>query len=175
MKKIHILTVAIAFASAAFTFNQSTSWKSSENDYTVSFKGDKVDGAFKGLKSSVVLDDAHPEKSKISASIDATTVSTGNGMMNKHAQSSDALDTKKHGSITFESTEVVKKGSSYTATGKLTMKGVSKTITIPFTFSEKGQEAQLSGSFSVAPKDYGITRKGTPKQIEISLAIKFNN
>lgn len=175
MKKIAILFVVVALVGSAFTFVQSTGWKSSTDNYSVSFKGDKIEGVFKGLTSKVTIDQEHPEKSKISASIDAKTVNTGNGMMNKHAQSSDALDTKKYGTISFESTSVVKKDGKFEATGKLTLKGVTKTITILFAFDEKSDQAQLSGSFIVNTKDYGISRNGTPEKITIKLDIAYKH
>lgn len=175
MKTISILvgTTAVLLGSAFTFILQSGNWKSDESNYSVTFKGGKIEGVFKGLLSTATIDSEHPERSTISASIDAATVDTGNGMMNKHAQSEEALDAAKYGTISFESTSVEKKDGVYSATGKLTMKGVTNIITIPFTFSETGKEGLLTGSFSVAPKEYGVTRNGTPEKVEIRLKIPY--
>jgi polyisoprenoid-binding protein YceI len=172
MKKIKltigVFTVLIA---SAFTVIESVNWKVKEDIYAVNFSGGKVKGIIKGLKSTIVFDEVNPEKSKISASLDVSTINTGNGMMNKHAKSESALDAEKFSTITFEATSISKKGTAYEATGKLTVKGVTKEIVLPFTFENKGAEAIFKGTFSIVPKDYGVTRSGTPDKLDIELNI----
>lgn len=174
MKRIFFFSAAVFTICSAFTFVVSSTWKSSDKDYTIEFKGGKVEGIFRGLNSTVVLDAAHPENSKINTTVDVSTINTGNGMMNKHALSERALNGKQFKTITFESSSVTKKDDKYNATGKLTMKGVTKSITIPFGFSENGSQGKLSGSFTVDPSEYGIKRAGTPDKVTITLNIGFN-
>ncbi|MBL7911864.1 MAG: YceI family protein [Bacteroidia bacterium] len=168
--KLAVAAFTILFASA-FTVIQSVNWKLKEDAYTVSFKGPKVDGVIKGLKTSIVFDEANPEKSKITATMDANTVNTGNGMKNKHAKAEDALNAAQFPEIKFESTSVSGKVGNYTAVGKLTIKGVTKEINLPFTFENKGAEAVFKGKFSIVTKDYNITKKGTPDVLEIDLNV----
>ncbi|HWZ23166.1 MAG TPA: YceI family protein [Cytophagaceae bacterium] len=172
MKKIKLaLGLLSVLTLVAFIVVESVSWKLKEDGYSVNFKGGKVSGILKGMKSTILFDEANPEKSKFSVSLDVTTINTGNGMMNKHAQGTDALDAKQFPQITFESTSVTKKGSAYEATGKLTMKGITKEIIVPFTFENKGTEAIFKGKFSVLPKEFNITKSGTPDNLEIELTI----
>jgi polyisoprenoid-binding protein YceI len=160
------LTVLVA---SAFTAIQSTNWKLNENTYSVTFKGKKVDGVIKGLKTNIEFDEAKPENSKITASLDVNTINTGNGMKNKHAKSEDALDAKQFPTINFESVSVSGKSGVYTAIGKLTIKGVTKEISLPFTFENKGAESEFKGKFTIIPKDYNITKGGTPETLEIEI------
>lgn len=173
MKRILFFSAAVFTICSAFTFAISTTWKSSDKEYTIEFKGGKVEGVFRGLNSTVVLDAAHPENSKINATVDVSTINTGNGMMNKHALSESGLNGIQFKTITFESTSVSKKDDKYNATGKLTMKGVTKSITIPFSFSESGSQGKLNGSFTVVPSEYGVKRAGTPEKVTITLNIGF--
>jgi len=173
MKRIPALLLLAVLLGSATLFVASTTWTSSDKDYSVKFAGGKVEGTFSGLKSTVVLDAEHPEKSKISASIDATTISTGNGTRDEHAMAEDALNAAKFPVITFESNSVEKKDNIYQASGILTMKGVSKEMTIPFAFAETGSTGKLTGSFIVMPKDFGVTRGGTPEKVTIDLTIPY--
>jgi polyisoprenoid-binding protein YceI len=164
-----ILSAFVVLFLSAFTIIQSSNWNLKEDVYAVTFKGTKVNGVIKGLKTSIVFDEAKPENSKISATLDVNTVNTGNGMMNKHAKSEEGLDAKKYGTITFESTSVSRKGSSYNAAGKLTIKGVTKEINLPFTFETVGTESVFKGKFSITPKDYNIIKGGTPEILDIDI------
>lgn len=170
MKSLKLTLGAFAvLLASAFTVIQSTNWKLKEEAYSVTFKGGKVEGAIKGLKTSIAFDEAKPENSKITATLDVSTINTGNGMMNKHAKSEEALDAKKFPSINFESVSVTGKEGSYIANGKLTIKGITKEIKLPFTFENKGSESLFKGKFSITPKDFNINRGGTPETLEIEI------
>lgn len=172
MKKLTlILAVFTVLAFSAFTVMESVNYKIKEDAYTVKFVGGKVEGVIKGLKATIQFDEASPEKSKITATLDVKTINTGNGMMNKHAKAEDALDAEKYGSIAFEATTVSKNGTGYMAKGKLSMKGVTKEVVMPFTFVNKGTEAIFNGKLSIVPKDYNITRGGTPDNLDIQINV----
>lgn len=166
-----ILSTLIVLALSAFTVLESINWKLKDDTYTVSFKGGKVDGTMKGLKATIMFDEADLSKSKITASMDVKTINTGNGMMNKHAKSEDALNADKYPLITFVSESIVKKAPGYEAKGKLTLKDVTKEITMPFIFEAKGTEGVFKGNFSIVPKDYNITRGGTPDKLDLEIII----
>lgn len=171
MKNIKLALGALTvLAASAFTAIQSTNWKLKEDAYSVTFKGKKVEGIIKGLKTNISFDEAKPENSKITASLDVNSINTGNGMKNKHAKSEDALAADKFPTINFESVSVTGKNGTYTAHGKLTIKGITKDINLPFTFENKGAGAEFKGKFSIAPKDYNITKGGTPETLEIEIS-----
>jgi polyisoprenoid-binding protein YceI len=164
-----ITLLAVTFAASAFTLISSFNWKVKEDSYTVSVKGKKIEGTFEGLKATIILDDNNPENSKISATIDASSISTGNWLKNRHAKS--ALDADQYPKIKFESTSITSKGTSYEASGNLTLKDVTKKIVLPFTVTRNGQEAIFLGKFSIVPKEYNIKRMGTPELVEITLKV----
>lgn len=146
-----------------------TGWKVKNDGYTVKFSGGSIHGEFKGLKTDIVFDPAYPDQAKISASIDVNSISTGFFIKNSHAKS--ALDADKYPAISFASTTVSKSGNAYQAVGKLTLKGITKPVTIHFTFDNKGSEGVFKGDFKIIPKDFNITRSGTPDELIISLNV----
>jgi polyisoprenoid-binding protein YceI len=171
MKKImYPLLIALLIGFSAFVV--STNWKVKE-PYEVKFSGGKIHGEFKGLKASIQFDKTHPEQAKISASIDPSTIATGFFLKNMHVR--DALDADKYPVISFSSIEVSKSGNEYDANGKLSMKGVTRPVTIHFTFDDKGSEGIFKGSFKLAPKTFNITHKGTPDELTILLTVPVTN
>ncbi len=66
--------------------------------------------------------------------IDMTSVDTGSSMFNGHIQGADFLDTAKYPTATFKSTKVVFEGDKpATIEGNLTIKGVTKPVTLTVT------------------------------------------
>jgi polyisoprenoid-binding protein YceI len=66
--------------------------------------------------------------------IDTKSVATGNTTFNEHIQGEDFLDTANHPTATFKSTKVIFEGDKPVAIeGKLTLKGVTKPVTLTVT------------------------------------------
>lgn len=128
---------------------------------TVTFKirnaGLNVDGSFSGFTGSLVFDPAAPEKARLSASVDAASVDTGIGLRNNHLKKEDYFNVAKYPKITLKSTRIQKKGdNTYVGTFALTLKGTTRTVTIPFTVSQSGETAQFTGEFEINRRDYDV-------------------
>jgi polyisoprenoid-binding protein YceI len=173
MKKLPFLFALALLLGSAALYIGTAKWTAAKENYSVKFKGGKLDGFFTGLESEVSIDEKDMTRSYVNASIDAGSIKTGNGLRDEHATSEEALNAVKYPRITFKSSAVEKRGENYIATGTLTLKGVSKTIAIPFSFVEDGDAASLKGSFTVMPKDYGVTRGGTPDEVAITLDLPY--
>ncbi|SEO97056.1 YceI family protein [Mucilaginibacter sp. AW1-7] len=168
MKKItYSLIVLLVISLSAFALSLVT--YKVKSPYEVKFEGGRISGKFETLKANIQFDKVDPGQSKISASIDVESIATGFFIKNNHAK--DALDADNHPTITFTSTAVSKSGNAYQAIGNLNMKGVTKPVTIHFTFDDKGNEGLFKGSFKVKPKDFNITRNGSPEELTISLTV----
>lgn len=170
MKGIKLLTGALVLLlTSAFVIYQSTNWKVKEGYSVKVFRNSQIQYPifFKGLKAEISFDKEHPEKSKIRATIDATTVDTGVELMTAHAKEENVLHTDKFPVITFESRSILKNNSGYETTGTLTMKGITKEITFPFTFKND----TFSGSFTIAARDFNITREGAVPSGEIRIEL----
>lgn len=168
MRTINYFFVAGAFILfSAFTFATLTTWKVA-NNYAVKFSGTDAEGIFKTLKGDVSFDANDPTSSKFSFTVDVNSINTGNGMKNKHAVSDKWFDAKKYPSITFVSSKITKDDSQYKATGTLSIHGISKQITIPFTFKNNTIEAK----FAVNRMDYKVgTMEGMSKKVSDKISL----
>lgn len=90
----------------------------------------EVDGEFKKATGKVLLDEADLTKSSVELEIDAASVDTGNADRDAHLRNGDFFDVEKHPKITFKSTQIKKAGKAYKVTGNLTIRGVTKPVTL---------------------------------------------
>ncbi|MBS1704761.1 MAG: YceI family protein [Armatimonadetes bacterium] len=102
-------------------------------------------------------------------SVDVASIDTGIPLRNEHMRSPDWLNAAKYPSIKFESTKVAKaSGDDYKVTGKLTIKGKSKVITVPARIRYRaegeatkkagfnGDVIQISSSFKIKLSEFGV-------------------
>ncbi len=153
--KIVILTVLI-FTSVKF---KAQNWKISEN-YTIAFSNKDVSGVFKEMSGSIIFDATKLSSSKFDLKIKVESISTGNGIQNKHAKGDEWFNAEKYPNIEFISSKIEKTDTGYKAVGKLEIHGVKKDYSIPFTFTKKGNKATFVAKFSVDRTDFGVGKKG---------------
>lgn len=122
-----------------------------------------VRGHFNQYEGTVNLDPAKPETSKVEFKIKAESIDTGVADRDKHLRSGDFFETEKYPEITFTSTKIKKTGKdTYDVTGKFTMHGVTKEITLPVTFAGTAkdpwgnQRAGFSTTTTLDRKAYNI-------------------
>jgi polyisoprenoid-binding protein YceI len=95
-----------------------------------------VEGRFHDVKGTIDLDDKDLTKSTLDLTIAAGTIDTGNADRDKHLRSPDFFDATKFPNVTFKSTKIVRAGKKYKVTGDLTMRDVTKPVTLDVTVSE---------------------------------------
>jgi polyisoprenoid-binding protein YceI len=89
-----------------------------------------VRGRFGKVAGTIDYDPAKPEASSITASIDTTSIDTREDKRDAHLKSADFFDVEKYPTLEFKSKKVAKSGDGFTATGDLTMHGVTKEVTL---------------------------------------------
>ncbi|MBI4828266.1 MAG: polyisoprenoid-binding protein [Nitrospinae bacterium] len=88
-----------------------------------------VQGKFDKFEGGFVLDDKG-ELSGVTASIDAASINTAIKDRDDHLRSPDFLDVAKFPTLTFVSKKVTRKGNTYAIAGDLTIRGVTKPVTL---------------------------------------------
>jgi polyisoprenoid-binding protein YceI len=170
MKLFYPIAAAILLAGSAFTFITAQSWKIGDN-YNIAFSLGDAGGIFKGFKGTILFDDNNPAAGKFDVSLDVASVNTGNGLQNKHIKSEEWLDATKYPLIRYTSQKIVKAGNGYQVTGILDMHGVTKPVTIPFTFQHTGTGGTFAGTFTINRNDFKIGKPGGDVEDNIKLEI----
>ncbi len=123
-----------------------------------------VKGAFTKMTGTVDLDEQDITRSKVEATIDATTIDTREPKRDGHLKSPDFFDVAKYPTITFKSSSV-SRGSDgrLKVTGDLTMHGVTKQVVLdvdPLSAPLKDRSGTLhvgtSATTHVNRKDFGM-------------------
>lgn len=101
--------------------------------------------------------------------IEAKSIDTRNEKRDGHLRSSDFFDVEKYPTIGFKGKQLVKNDDGYALTGDLTIKAVTKEITIPVTIfgpiQRKDKELiGLSGEIIINRQDYGVSWSETMDQ-----------
>ncbi len=124
----------------------------------------KVRGSFNEFTGAATIDGDAPEKSSVQVTIEANSIDTRNADRDGHLKSNDFLSMDEYPQITFASTEIKQTGeTSFDVTGDLTVKGVTRSVTIPFEFEGAAKDPfgndriGFEGSTTISRKDYGIT------------------
>ncbi len=114
------------------------------------------EGKFTRYTASVNLDATTPAdltKATISAEIDLTSVQTDAQGLDGHMQKADFFNTASGATATFVSTQIEKlEGNNYDITGELTLKGMTKTVTINATITDD----YLLAAYDFPRKEWGI-------------------
>ena len=137
----------------------------SENS-KIEFIGAKVTGHHNGAfkKISGTIDYAGQiEKSRVSITIDSSSLETDTPDLTKHLKTADFFDVAKYPEAKFESTEIKpggEKGASHTVTGNLTLHGVTKSVTFPATITVNPGVITVESSFAINRKDFAINYPG---------------
>jgi len=137
MKK-QLATLALALAAAAPSFAAPETF-ALDHDHTFprfsyTHLGYSLQlSRFDKTTGTIVLDKA-AKTASVDIVIDTKSISTGSTTFNEHIQGEDFLDTAKYPTATFKSTKVVFEGDKpVSIEGKLTLKGVTKPVTLKVT------------------------------------------
>jgi polyisoprenoid-binding protein YceI len=90
-----------------------------------------VKGTIKGITGDLTEHTTDASLSSIEATLDVSTLNTGEPQRDGHLKSPDFLELEKYPTITFKSTQVERKGEDeYAVTGDLTIHGVTRPVTL---------------------------------------------
>lgn len=122
-----------------------------------------VKGRFTKFEGTFNFDEAKKELSDVDVKIDATSINTAEPKRDEHLNSPDFFDTKTHSSITFKSDKVTGKGKPTKVSGTLTMRGVSKPITLDVDYKGTVKDAWgndkvvFTATGKLNRKDFGVS------------------
>jgi polyisoprenoid-binding protein YceI len=124
----------------------------------------KVRGQFTSFEAQIVTAPS-PLDSTATATIDLSSVSTGNEMRDNDLRSTNFFDVATHPKMTFTSTAVRRDEGTFLVDGDLTIRGVTKPVTLV---------VEING---FGPDPYGGTRAGFSATGEINrnaFGVSFN-
>ena len=122
----------------------------------------KVRGIFERFTASIVTAE-DPSASTVEASIEVASINTNQKDRDKHLRTNDFFKADEFPNITFTSTSVVLNGDDISVAGDLTLRGVTKSVTLTGEFGGTvtdgyGQtKAGFTASTKINRHDYGVS------------------
>ena len=136
----------------------------SEATFQVRHLVTRVRGSFADLAGTIQANEANPELSSVTFTINAASIDTGTPDRDAHLRSADFFEVEKYPTISFTSTGIkAVGGNNYAVTGDLTMRGVTRRIELPVTFLGKAKDPWgnekigFETELTLNRKDYGLT------------------
>ena len=122
-----------------------------------------LSGAFGASEGTLDIDPAKPSAAKVSVTFNIAEMSTTSPAFTKHLMSPDFFDAGKFPTATFTSTALQASGSSAKITGNLTIKGITKPVTLDAKFFGAGTNPKskklnvgFSGTATIKRSDFGL-------------------
>jgi polyisoprenoid-binding protein YceI len=123
-----------------------------------------VRGHFAEVNASGTVDPDNPHLSSLDVTINAASLKTHNEQRDNDLRSSNFLEVDKYPTITFKSTRIEPSGNDrYTLTGDLTIKGITKPVTLQvlrygeINDARMGHRLAYSAEGEINRKDFGLT------------------
>jgi len=161
------LLAALPLLVAGIAHADSVEWKLDTSHTKIGFSVShlvvsSVEGRFKEASAKVQLDDADLSKSEVAVEINAASIDTDEAKRDEHLRGADFFDVKRFPKLTFKSTKIAKAGSGYKLTGNLTIRDVTKPVTLDATLSapiktpwgNQARAAKLTGKLKRS--DFGL-------------------
>jgi polyisoprenoid-binding protein YceI len=122
-----------------------------------SFSGDAFEGAFRRWDAQIAFDPKQLAASKAVVTIETGSAFTGNVERDEALPTGDWFNVGKFPRATFVTRSFKDLGGGrYQAIGDLTIRGVSKPMTLPFTLAITGDTAKMTSSVSINRNLFGV-------------------
>ena len=183
--KFAVSAAVLSLAVATTAWAAPTTYKSDANHTFVRFSYQHLgfstqESRFNKVTGTVTFDPA-AKSGSVDISIDTKSVDTGSDLFNGHIQGADFLDTTNFGTASFKSTSVKFEGDRpVSIEGNLTLKGVTKPVTLTVTDFKSGQNmmkkdaigADASTTISRTAFNMGKYAPNVSDEVTLSIAIE---
>jgi polyisoprenoid-binding protein YceI len=123
----------------------------------------KTRGRFTKFSGQLEFDPDNPEASKVQVTIEPASIDTADAQRDGHLRSADFFDVEKFPAASFKSTTVEDLGGDkYRITGDLTIRGVTKPVSLDATYEGSGKDpwggerAGFSAGTTIDRRQFGL-------------------
>lgn len=115
------------------------------------------DGHFRAFKAELTWDEKIPDASRAFVDVDLGSFDLGDASFNEEAKGKAFLNAAVFPHAVFTSTAIRSLGAGrYEVSGRLSIKGVGRDVTVPFTVRDEGGRRVFDANFPLRRLDYRI-------------------
>ena len=138
-------------------------------------------GRIDSPSGTIEFDPENPESLSLDLALQVANINTGADQRNNHLKSADFFDGNQFPTISFKSTKAVagETENTYELTGDLTMRGITKSITIPLEYTGEGRFRRgprygFASQFTINRSDWDVSFGiGTMLDDEVQMTFGF--
>lgn len=135
-------------------------WKVVPADSSLRFagsvQGESFQGSFRSFEAKIAFDPAQLAGSRFDVTVDLASADTQNEERDGTLKEADFFDVAKTPKATYVAERFAAKGAGFEAQGTLTLRGVSKPVTLEFTWTPSAGGATLEGRATLDRTAFGV-------------------
>jgi polyisoprenoid-binding protein YceI len=178
MRHFAITVALLLLASPASASHWNVDAAKSRLGFTVQWSGQPYNGVFKSWKAKIDFDPADLAHASADVVIDVASESSGDDETDEGVKGAQGFQASQFATAHFQTAGFTHKGGNdYVANGNLTLRGVTKSVTLPFTLTLSGNSAHMVGTTQVSRMDFGVGQGGDfakPAPVAYQVAIKVD-
>ncbi len=134
-----------------------------------------VEAAFKKFSGSIVYDAAQPAGTAATLSVDTSSLELGDDDSDAEVRKPAWFDSARYPQATFRATTIRPgAGGHFEASGPLTIKGRTQTVTVAVTVQRGAGANAFDGSFELSRKAFGIGDPAWDGVLDDSVRVRFH-
>ena len=156
MKRSVLLLLALALPCAAAAADYAVQPASSTLGFSGTFQGAAFHGQFARWTAAISYDPAHLAASKFDVTVSPASVRTGDKDQENALPGADFFDVAKFPTAHFVTTGFRQNGTQVVADGQLTLRGVTRPLSLTVNFKPLGSGGTLDVSGTLKRLDFGV-------------------
>jgi polyisoprenoid-binding protein YceI len=146
--------------------------------FTVSWSGQPYNATFRSWKANIDFDPNDLAHSSADVTIDVASETSDDAETDEGVKGTQGFQAAQFATARFQTASIAhKSGNDYVAQGKLTIRGVTKPVTLPFALVIAGNSAHMTGATQVSRMDFGVGQGGDfskPAPVAYQVTIKID-
>jgi polyisoprenoid-binding protein YceI len=166
---------------AAAVPGQAATWKVDPAHSKLGFSGTQTgehfDGKFTRYDTNIAFDPEHLDAAHIGVTVETGSVTTANPQRDNALPGKDWLDVTEFPRAQFEAKSIRRAGNgAYEAVGALTIRGITRPLTVPLTFDISGDTARLKGHAQLIRTAFGVGQGpwASPQWVALEVGVDFD-
>lgn len=169
----YLLALALLVTTPAYAGNWQVDPAQSAIRFETTESGTAFTGQFKGFTADITFDPADLANAKADVTIDTKDATTGSDERDEALNEAAWFAVKQFPAARFTATAFRHiEGNRYEADGTLTIRDVTKPVTLPFTLDIEGDTARMTGELTLTRTDFGVGQGKWATSDDVGKAVK---
>lgn len=156
MKRLAILLFALALPCAAAAADYTVRPELSQLGFSGTYQGAAFHGSFGQWTAAISYDPTHLASSKFDVTVTLVSAKTGDHDQDSALPGADFFDVAKFPTAHFVTTGFHQNGAQVIADGQLTLRGVTKPLSLTVSFRSQGGSAVMDVAGALKRLDFGV-------------------